>query len=58
MMWKEHAVCMGNIRWPLVEKHEETGSFVGHKYNIKMDLKIQVVKLWGRTFWLRAQPSG
>jgi len=57
-MWKEHAVCMGNIRWPLVEKHEETGSFVGHKYNIKMDLKIQVVKLWGRTFWLRAQPSG
>lgn len=58
MRWKEHAVCMGNIKWPLIEKHDETGPFVGNKYNIKMELKVQVVRLWYRAVWLRAQPSG
>jgi len=52
MRWKEPAVFMGNIRWPLVEKHEETGLYGGHKYNIKMD------RLWNTAVWLRAQPSG
>jgi len=54
----EHAACMGNIRWLLVEKHGEMGLFVGHEYNIKMDLKVQVVRLWNRAVWLRAQPRG
>jgi hypothetical protein len=58
MRWMEHAACMGNIRWPLVEKHEETGPFDGHEYNIKMDFKVQVMRLWNRAVWLRAQPRG
>jgi hypothetical protein len=40
MRWKEHVLCMGKFKWPLIEKHEETGPFVGHKYNIRMELKV------------------